>query len=255
MRDRVPNWGYIVLVPYFLLMLDVMRYRSILVGMIGLAIGLTLVLSVLKANSRQWFGESDSTAGGSPAMPPKQVAELAMRRVGNRSYGDGLRLLDIGLLSYDGGTQPKVIRAETVPAYATSLRPFIVINVANAHDAHFTLRFQLVDQVGRTRFLTEERFHFQRGKNFFTPHNWLPMGDDEPGGNWSMHVSISDQPLARHDFAIAPDTGAYFRTYLRPDGEIDEWLSKSATSVPTDSLSLDELIGDQGNQSHESRSR
>ena len=248
MRDRIPNLVYIVLVPYFLLMINVMRYGAVLAGMLGLGIGVFLVLALVQLNSRQRFRSSDGTEMVSPTLSPRQVAELAMRRVGTCSHEGGLRLLDIGLLSYDGGTQPKVIRAETVPAYATSLRPFVLINVANPHDAHFTLRFQLVDQAGQTRYLTEERFHFQHGKNFFTPHNWLPMGDDEPGGNWSMHVSISDQPLARHDFVIAPDTGAYFRAYLRPDGEIDEWLSKSATSVPTEDLSLEELIGDQNEQ-------
>jgi hypothetical protein len=175
----------------------------------------------------------------------KDVAIDALRRVGNLNHSGGIMLLDIGLLSYDGGPQPKVIRQETIPAYATQLRPFVLINFAAAYKPTFTLKFELVDEGGQVRFTAEESYQFQHGKNFCTPRNWLPMGDDEPGGNWSLRVNIADQPLAQHDFAIAPDTGSYFRTYLRPDGEIDEWLSKSATSVPTENVSLDDLLGKQ----------
>ena len=175
----------------------------------------------------------------------QEVADAAMHNANNSPQARGIRLLDIGILAYDGGKQPKVSRNEMIPASATHLRPFMVINFPYAKSARGRIMFELLDNDGQVRFVADQRYEVKPGQNFLTPQNWLPMGDEEPGGNWSLRVSIGDQLLALHEFKITPDAGAAFRTYLRSDGEVDEWLTKSATKPTTDSMSLDELIGDQ----------
>ncbi|MBX3080373.1 MAG: hypothetical protein KF716_01995 [Anaerolineae bacterium] len=175
----------------------------------------------------------------------QQVADKALQKANNSPHSRGIRLLDIGMLAYDGGKQPKVTRTETVPASATHLRPYMVINFPYTRNAFGRITFELLDDDDQVRFVADQRYEVTPGQNFLTPQNWLPMGDEEPGGNWKLRISIGDQLLALHDFKITPDAGAAFRTYLRPDGEIDEWLAKSAAQSATESMSLDELIGDQ----------
>jgi hypothetical protein len=186
---------------------------------------------------------------------PLEIANRALRRVHKVTRTRGIQLLDIGLLSYDGGAQPNVSRTETIPAYTIGLRPFVVINVSEKRDLHFTLKLALTDETEQLRFASEVRDYFRHGRNYFTPSKYLRMVSGEMGGNWSLRVSIDEQPFAQHDFAIAPDVGVGFRPYLHPDGEIDEWLTEAATQTTIDSLSLTDLLGDQDSQAYESRSR
>jgi hypothetical protein len=175
----------------------------------------------------------------------QEVANRAMENANNSPHARGIRLLDIGMLAYDGGKQPKVSRAEAIPASATHLRPYMVIHFPYQQSAQGRITFELIDDNEQVRFVAAQRYEIVPGQNFLTPQNWLPMGDQEPGGNWSLRISIGDQVLALHDFKITPDAGAAFRSYLRPDGEIDEWLAKSAEQSATERMSLDDLIGDQ----------
>lgn len=183
---------------------------------------------------------------------PLKIANQALRRVHKVARISGIQLLDIGLLSYDGGTQPNVSRTETIPAYTTGLRPFVVINIAPKRDLHFTLKVTLIDGTEQVRFASEVRDYFRYGTNYFTPSLHLKMDSSQMSGDWSLCVSIDEKLFAQHNFSIASDVGVDFRPYLRSDGEIDEWLSKSAANAPIEQLSLEELLTDQNQHSDRS---
>ena len=162
-----------------------------------------------------------------------------------RTAGIGaFQLNDIGILAYDGGKRPNVSRHEAIPAYATQLRPFVIINATQPRPTTHSITFEMIDEQGHIRFMDVQSHAFQQGKNFIVPSQWLLRNDDKAGGDWSLRISMDERPLALHAFKITPDVGASFRAYLRPDGEIDEWLTKAASNASTESMSLDELVGD-----------
>jgi hypothetical protein len=198
-------------------------------------------MSIKSINGSKSSTERHSASGPSP----HDIAQRALQRAGNSFPHAGTQLIDIGILAYDGDNQPKVSRTEAVPAYATQLRPFIMINHARTKNAYITVKFELIDATNQIRFAYSQRAKIVTGKNFLTSRTWLPMGDNESGGDWSLRISVSDHLLALHKFKITPDAGAAFRSYLRSDGEIDAWLAKSAEQSATERMSLDDLIGDQ----------
>jgi hypothetical protein len=198
------------------------------------------------SNGGQWRDAGPNTpAARRRPLPSEQIAERALRNAGNLPTARGIRLEDVGIFAYDGGPKPTIRRSEAVSAAATHLRPFMVLNLPYQQGGTGRIIFELVDDQGEVRFVADHRYKIRPGQNFITPSTWLPMGDEEAGGNWALRISIGDQVLALHHFEITPDAGATFRPYLREDGEVDEWMVRSAQTEETGKLSLDDLLADQ----------
>jgi hypothetical protein len=247
--SRIRFWRHLIAWLVIMATLEAMEAKGAFIGIIEIGVTLALIWNMLETHVRRSGGIhallSRLQKEPSAAITPKDVANAAMGQAGYRANANALQLLDIGVLTYDGGKQPRVSRVETIPAYVTRLRPFASIQYPHARAITLTVRFELINEMGQVRFMADERYQFKRGKNFITPPSWLPMGDNDSGGDWTLLISIIDQPFARHYFRLAPDMSTNFRTYLRPDGEIDEWLARSAEQALSDDMSLDELLGDQ----------
>ncbi|MBX3063179.1 MAG: hypothetical protein KF726_09405 [Anaerolineae bacterium] len=240
------GWGLLALLAIWLIAPHFISDLVLLILLVGVAA--VVGRAIMRASQPQKKDQSQSSwldALTKPPLSSREIAERAMAKVGRHSAAGGINLKDIGILAYDGGKQPRVSRTETIPALATHLRPYIVLDLAILKGAHGRIQFDLVDATGQIRFTSNDRYKLQPGENFITTSNWQPMGDDEPGGNWYLRVSVGEQPLAIHDFKITPDSGSQFRTYMRNDGEIDEWLSKAAKLTTTQEISLDDLLADQ----------
>ncbi len=243
---RLTGWALLALLFAWLLAPGLVADLFTIVILLGAAAIAGNILSRTGHNQEQsqqqrsWIEQQ-----AKPQLTPQQVATQAITKAGRRQGNGGIKLLDIGILAYDGGRQPKVNRTETVPAQATHLRPYIVVDLAVMKGAHGRVQFELLDEMGEVRFLSNERYRLQPGENFITTSNWQPMGDDETGGLWSLRVSVGDQSLALHTFNITPDVGSEFRSYMRNDGEIDEWLSKAAKTSSSEDISMDDLLANQ----------
>lgn len=245
---QIAGWGLLALLAVWIIAPNLVS--DLILAILVLGVAAAIGSAIMRASQPQQTVQAQKRGSwldtlSKPPQSPREIAERALAKVGRRSGAGGISLKDIGILTYDGGNQPKVSRTETIPALATHLRPFIVLDLAILKGAHGLIQFDLVDATGQIRFTSNERYKLQPGENFITTSNWQPMGDEDPGGNWHLRVSIGDQPLAVHDFKITPDSGSQFRTYMRNDGEIDEWLAKAAKVTTTQEMSLDDLLADQ----------
>jgi hypothetical protein len=177
-----------------------------------------------------------------------QNAALAMRRAGHNALTSPLRLIDIGLLVYEGDDKPQVYRTVDIGTDATYIRPFIVVDIENVdHYAtgHGTIRFDIIDEHGKVRFANRSRYTVKPGQNFITPQMWLPVQGLNPSGKWTIHVNVGQNNLfAIHEFEWFK-VGGELRAQFTGDGEID-WLAYDYPSA--ESLSLDELLAHQGEE-------
>jgi hypothetical protein len=256
MRNQSPSWLPTLVIGAFVLTFLNGMLSSILPDFIAFWASLAITISftgravrflnsVSEPPREAWLRNDPPSATRERQITPQDIAQQALRRAGNAPEGRGIRLMDVGLLAYDGGTQPKVLRTEPISAAATHLRPYMVIDFPYQRTGRGTITFELVDEHGASRFVAQQRYEVQPGQNFLTTQNWLPMSHEEAGGNWQLRISLGDHALALHPFKVTPDAGSAFRSYLKSDGEVDEWLTKAAAKDMKDSLSLDELLADQ----------
>ncbi|MCE7946139.1 MAG: hypothetical protein DYG88_01780 [Chloroflexi bacterium CFX4] len=183
-----------------------------------------------------------------PRVIPKEVAERAMRRAGNKSEDWLLSLEDIGVLAYHGDDSPDVVRMNPVAADTSHVRPFAVIRLPYKQGKG-TIRFELFDELGTRRFTATEQYLLKQGANFITPRTYLPLPEDRTSGQWTLRISIGEKRLAEHAFMVRTPAAAAppVRAILAEDGEIDPWLARAITEQGRQSggLSLEELLASQ----------
>lgn len=183
-----------------------------------------------------------------PRVIPKEVAERAMRRAGNKIEDWLLSLEDIGVLAYHGDDSPDVVRMNPVAVDTSHVRPFAVIKLPYKQGKG-TIRFELFDEFGALRFAATEQYLLKQGANFITPRTYLPLPDDRTSGQWTLRISIGEKRLAEHAFVVRASSAAAppVRAILAEDGEIDPWLARAITDQGRQSggLSLEELLASQ----------
>ena len=192
-----------------------------------------------------------------PRVVPKEVAQRALQRAGNRPNDWLLSLEDIGLLAYHGDDTPDVVRLNPVAADTTHLRPFAVINIPYKQ-GRGTITFELFDELGTRRFIAREQYSLTQGANFITPRTYLPLPDERTSGMWTLRLSIGDKRLAEHEFPVRTRVATPVRNLLAEDGEVDPWLARAIADQGTQKsgLSLDELLaGQPGDRESDSRLR
>lgn len=190
-----------------------------------------------------------------PRVVPKEVAQRAIQRAGNRASDWLLSLEDIGLLAYHGDDTPDVVRLNPVAADTTHLRPFAVINIPYKQGKG-TITFELFDELGTRRYIAREQYSLTQGANFITPRTYLPLPDERTSGMWTLRLSIGDKLLAEHEFPVRTRVATPVRNLLSEDGEVDPWLARAIVDQGSQKsgLSLDELLADQADD-RESRLR
>lgn len=182
-----------------------------------------------------------------PRVIPKEVAQRAMRRAGNKIEDWLLSLEDVGVLAYHGDDSPDVVRMNPVASDTSHLRPFAVIKLPYKQGKG-TIRFELFDELGTRRFTATEQYLLKQGANFITPRTYLPLPDERTSGRWTLRISIGEKRLAEHEFVVRTAAAAPpVRAILAEDGEIDPWLARAITDQGRQGggLSLEELLASQ----------
>ncbi|RMF49963.1 MAG: hypothetical protein D6749_11805 [Chloroflexota bacterium] len=192
--------------------------------------------------------DDDDEALLRPRVNPRQVAQRALERAGNRPSDWLLSLEDIGLLAYHGDDTPDVVRLNPVPMDTTHLRPFAVIRIPYKQ-GRGTIRFELIDELGTLRFVSSEQYRLTEGQNFITSRTYLRLPNDRTEGTWALRLSIGDKLLAQHEFLVRSRAQAAtpVRNVLAEDGEVDAWLARAILEQGTrgSGMSLDELLSGQ----------
>lgn len=184
-----------------------------------------------------------------PRVAPKEVAQRAIRRANNRPSDWLLSLEDIGVLAYHGDDTPDVVRLNPVAFDTTHLRPFAVIRIPYKQ-GRGTIRFELFDELGTRRFVSNEQYLLKEGDNFITPRTYMPLPEERTSGTWTLRLSIGDKRFAEHEFSVRARTETPVRALIADDGEVDPWMARAILEQGRQGsgMSLDELLADQSDE-------
>jgi hypothetical protein len=172
------------------------------------------------------------------------AAQRAMQRAGYEGGGDYVEVTDIGLLAYRQSDEPKMIRYGDVLVDTHFLRPFIELWLP--YRSRGTVRFELLDDAGRMRYVDEAEYDLEPGENVLLPSTWLPLrGKTIPPGEWRLQVMAGDTLLARHPFGWQQVGGGELQPYIASDGEISPALQRALRGHAQQAVSLSDLLSDQ----------
>jgi hypothetical protein len=172
------------------------------------------------------------------------AAQRAMQRAGYEGGGDYVEVTDIGLLAYRQSDEPKMIRYGDVLVDSHFLRPFIELWLP--YRSRGTVRFELLDDAGRMRYVDEAEYDLEPGENVLLPSTWLPLGGKTiPPGEWRLQVMAGDTLLARHPFGWQQVGGGELQPYIASDGEISPALQRALRGHAQQAVSLSDLLSDQ----------
>ncbi len=172
------------------------------------------------------------------------VAQEAMRRAGYEGGGNYVEVTDIGLLAYRQSDEPKMIRHGDVLVDTHFLRPFIELWLP--YRSRGTVRFELLDNAARMRYVDEAEYDLEPGENVLLPSTWLPLrGKTIPPGEWRLQVMAGDTLLARHPFGWQQVGGGELQPYIASDGEISPALQQALRGHARQAVSLSDLLSDQ----------
>ncbi|MCU0499760.1 MAG: hypothetical protein MUF87_20605 [Anaerolineae bacterium] len=181
-----------------------------------------------------------------PTTLPDHVLE-AITTAGHDPDNLPVRPMDIGVLVYrEGVRDPEMHRMNDIPKDAKHIRPFVQLNLPQ--NANGRIRFELIDSAGTSRFVQEDSHQLKQGTQPIIASTWLPVGTDLPrDGMWQLKVSADDVLLANHLFEwqgerVEPE----ITEYMEEDGEISDELRTALGNLSNEKMSLDELLGDQG---------
>ena len=172
------------------------------------------------------------------------AAQRAIQRAGYEGGGDYVEVTDIGLLAYRQSDEPKMIRYGDVLVDTHFLRPFIELWLP--YRSRGTVRFELLDDAGRMRYVDEAEYDLEPGENVLLPSTWLPLrGKTIPPGEWRLQVMAGDTLLARHPFGWQQVGGGELQPYIASDGEISPALQHALRGRARQAVSLSDLLSDQ----------
>jgi hypothetical protein len=176
---------------------------------------------------------------------PKQVVAAAMKRAGVSPSSWQLGLKDLGLLAYgQDRNKPAVVRSNPIGGHIHNLRPFLVIDLPYAK-GRGVITIELVDELGKIRYASEETYTLTEGENFITPKTWLNLPNQREAGKWRMNVRIGKQPLAAHQFQMRDSVQIAAEALITSDGELRPQIARLANNSSGTGLSLDDMIASQ----------
>jgi hypothetical protein len=230
---------------------------ALLIGILGLLTGVGVILRsplfvILLLFIVYFVGLAVASAGYRPCYrrsdPRSIAAQQAMKRAGYAGHTGARRIDDIGLLVYYGDErEPKLYRTSDVPTDATHIRPFVVLICPYSEsisNEHVVVCFNMFDNDGNRCFIAKAGHPIKLGDNFITPNTWLPLGEQEENGIWSIEVSIGNILLGVHEFGWLP-VGGEVRAEFNGDGEIDERSRRGIELRVPEPVTLDELLEEQ----------
>lgn len=154
--------------------------------------------------------------------------------------------IDIGVVAYHGDNTT-VHRTWRVDTGADALQPFVNLHVKQA--ARGRLRFEIRDDAGQMVFFYERDYSLTSGENLIMPPARMPIDQSSAKlGSWTLRVLGDNLPLAEHHFQW--QTGE--KTKLEAvgaDGEISDEMRAMLARTRLERMSLDELLGDDADDS------
>lgn len=154
--------------------------------------------------------------------------------------------IDIGVVAYHGDNTT-VHRTWRVDTRADALQPFVNLHVKQA--ARGRLRFEIRDDAGQMVFFYERDYSLTSGENLIMPPARMPIDQSSAKlGSWTLRVLGDNLPLAEHHFQW--QTGE--KTKLEAvgaDGEISDEMRAMLARTRLERMSLDELLGDDADDS------
>lgn len=198
--------------------------------------------------------EDDFAEGEAPLSrtrrTPAPVADHVLEAITTAGHDPAdlpVRPMDIGVLVYrEGVRDPEMHRIGDIPQDAKHIRPFVELSLPQK--ATGRIRFELIDSSGVSRFVQEDAHQLKQGSQPVVASTWLPTPADLPrDGLWQLKVSADGVLLANHLFewqsaTVEPE----ITEYIEEDGEISDELRNALGNLSNERMSLDELLGDQG---------
>lgn len=188
-----------------------------------------------------------------PPMPVIRPEELAQDHALDAAILAGVNPqkasvlpIDIGVVAYRND-ETTVHRTWRVDTRADALQPFVNLHVRQA--ARGRLRFEIRDDDGQMVFFYERDYSLSSGENLIMPPARMPIDQSEmQSGTWTLRVLGDNLPLAEHHFEWQTGEKAKLET-IGADGEISDEMRAMLARTRLERMSLDELLGDEGDES------
>lgn len=186
-----------------------------------------------------------------PARPIEDVTQehalVAARAVGINPQTATVLPIDIGMVAYDGD-ETTVHRTWRVNDQADALQPFVNLRVK--HAARGRLRFEVRDDMGELVFFYERDYSLSVGENLIMPPARMPIDQSsDKDGMWTLRVLGDNLPLAEHRFEWQSGKATRLGEVIGSDGEISDDMRAMLARTRLERMSLDELLGDEGDES------
>lgn len=195
------------------------------------------------------YGEYDENAGRERIY---RHALEAVKEAGLDPETSKVLATDIGLMVYKEDQEPMIFRTRPVMDDVDYIQPFVQLRLPTK--AVGLIRFEIVDADGQVLFVHEDRQQLERGRNLVMPAARLPIHDAQAmHEDWELRVSADGMLLATHYFEWQESTTRVVRRHLSEDGEISSELKAAVAENRLSSLSLDDLLGDQEDDSETSQ--
>ncbi|MEP7291158.1 MAG: hypothetical protein ABI835_05215 [Chloroflexota bacterium] len=152
--------------------------------------------------------------------------------------------IDIGVMAFSGADEPVIYRTRQVPDNVDYLQPFVQLRLPTR--AKGRVRFELLDSEGQVRFVHEQDYDFERGRNLITPAARLPIHDARAlDGEWRLQIRADGVLIADHHFEWEESTSKVIRRHLKEDGELSGEVRAMMAESRLQRMSLDELLSEQ----------
>ncbi|MGB1288790.1 MAG: hypothetical protein ACPG7F_19810 [Aggregatilineales bacterium] len=149
--------------------------------------------------------------------------------------------VDIGVMTFQGQSEPTVYRTWSLPDDVDYVQPFVQLRLPSR--AQGRVRFEILDSTGNSIFVHDDVYNLERGRNFVSPAARLPVHDERNmQGKWQMRVIADGVLLAEHRFEFAEAQNAAIQRHIGEDGEINTELRAVMAESRLPKMSLDDLL-------------
>jgi hypothetical protein len=222
---------------------------TVLVGVFVVA----FVASMIELQPSRWR----TTISASPltrmrmSTEAREATDRVRRRVGNHLQTD-LTLLDIGLISSQANPEGMVMRkSRSISADEDGVRPFVSLHVpANEADRNAVIRFEIMDQNGKTQYVHEMKTYLRDGEMNLLADHYLPLFENiaiaRASGDWDLRVSIDATLIGMLSFAITPSLHQREQEMSRMSAA--DRLADVPSSQTQSPLSIEDLLRGQHNE-------
>lgn len=187
----------------------------LVVGLYLAALGLSFAGARETTRLLRQSRDALSDAANARKMTPnaREATQRARRR---GAAGDGLVLLDIGLITTQGhGDGMTMRRTRAVSLDEDGVRPYVTLQVdPREADRSTIIRFEMLDTSGQSQYIHEQKTFLRDGQMNIIADHHLPLADNPRAntvGDWDLRVSVNGDLLGAQTFTVSPSLEDRFR--------------------------------------------